>query len=100
MNDDELAEKIRALVARRFSIDVEMVRPDTSLFNLAKDSLAIVELVMVLEREFSVEIRDEVLERLGKIVDMTRFISENRRCQTSPSELPIGLAKQAGQSPK
>jgi acyl carrier protein len=94
MNDTKLEEKVREIVARQFDISVEAVTPGTSLFNLTKDSLDIVELVLALEREFEVKIEDEDLEKLGKIGDLTNYIREKLLCRPSENPEPaLGAAE-------
>jgi len=80
MNDKPLDEKVREIIAGQFDINIEAITPVTSIFNLTKDSLDIVEAVLALEREFNVKIEDEDLEKLGKIGDLTNYIREKLLC--------------------
>ena len=52
-------EKIAALLAEQFSVDVDSITMDTSFEDLGADSLDIVELSMALEEEFGVEEMEE-----------------------------------------
>lgn len=72
MNQD-LFEKVKAIVAEQLEVKPEEITPDSSFANdLGADSLDTVELVMALEEEFGIEIPDEVAEQIdtvGKAVD-------------------------------
>ncbi|MEM8778459.1 MAG: acyl carrier protein [Cyanobacteria bacterium P01_G01_bin.49] len=72
MNQD-LFEKVKAIVAEQLEVKPEEITPESSFANdLGADSLDTVELVMALEEEFSIEIPDEVAEQIdtvGKAVD-------------------------------
>jgi acyl carrier protein len=87
MKDRKFEERVYEIIARKFGVSVEAITPATSLFNeLSTDSLDIVEVIMVLEREFNVKIRDEDLEKLGKIDDLVNYIREKM------SLSPVGKA--------
>ena len=48
-------EKLAALLAEQFSMDVDSITMDTTFEDLNADSLDIVELTMALEEEFGLE---------------------------------------------
>jgi acyl carrier protein len=59
-NEDEILEKLKALVIDRLNVEEEQIKPDASFVeDLGADSLDIVELIMGIEEEFDVEIPDE-----------------------------------------
>lgn len=61
MNDVE--KRLRRLAAECLGADPAALRPDTDLArDLDVDSLAIVEFVMAVEKDFGVELPDDVLE--------------------------------------
>ena len=71
--NQEIFEKVKAIVADQLEVDPEQIKPESSFANdLGADSLDTVELVMALEEEFGIEIPDEVAEQIdtvGKAVD-------------------------------
>lgn len=73
MNEQEVFEKIRAVVVEQLGVSEDEITRDVSYIeDLGADSLDTVELVMALEEEFSTEIADEEAEKLttiGKTVD-------------------------------
>ena len=70
-------DKIAALVAEQFGVDVDTITMETSFAeNLGADSLDIVELTMMIEEEFEFgEIEDEALESLVTVGDVVELVS-------------------------
>ena len=53
MTNEEIIEKIRTTLAEEFEIDVELIQPDAPLMqNLELDSLHLVDMVVLLDRNF------------------------------------------------
>ncbi|BAC09424.1 acyl carrier protein [Thermosynechococcus vestitus] len=76
MNQSEILEKVKAIVADQLSVDPEKVVPEASFAeDLNADSLDSVELIMALEEEFGVEIPDEEAEKLKTVQDVLDFIN-------------------------
>ena len=73
-------EKIRSIISEQLSIDdVDTITLDTSLTeDLEADSLDAVEVIMALEDEFGIEIPDEEAEHFKTIVDICKFIENNK----------------------
>jgi acyl carrier protein len=66
-------EQIKAIMVRKFQLDPADVLPDASLTDLQLDSLDLVELSLVLEKELNARISDDELaeaQQLGAIVDL------------------------------
>ena len=72
-----IAERIKAIIARELTIDIEQVT-DNALFadDLEADSLDTIELVMKFEDEFGIEIPDEDAEKLITVLDVITYIEE------------------------
>ena len=65
-------------VIEEFEIDEELITINTSLTDeLDIDSLDLVDLVMTVEDEFSIELPDEALEGMKTIGDLVKYIEEN-----------------------
>ncbi len=76
MTEAEIFETVKKIVSDQLSVDVEKVTPEADFANdLSADSLDVVELVMALEEEFSVEIPDESAEKIKTVQDAVDFIS-------------------------
>ena len=70
-------EKIKAIVIDQLSIaDEDMITMDTTLEDLGADSLDMVEVIMAIEDEFDVQIKDEDLENLNSVSDIIDYISK------------------------
>ena len=75
MTDEELLNKIKAVVVEKLGVKPEDVTTDASFVNdLGADSLDRVELVMALEEEFDIEILDEDAEKFIKVSDVLAYI--------------------------
>lgn len=68
-----IEEKIKLIISRQLGVKLKEVTPEASfLHDLDADSLGVVELFMMLEEEFKIEIPDEASEKMytvGKVID-------------------------------
>ena len=75
MTEEELLNKIKAVVVEKLGVKPEDVTTDAAFVNdLGADSLDRVELVMALEEEFDIEILDEDAEKFIKVSDVLAYI--------------------------
>ena len=66
----EIAEKVKAIIVEKLSVDAADVREEASFTNdLGADSLETVELMMDLEKEFGITIPEEESEKLSTVGD-------------------------------
>jgi len=71
-----LAQKIRSLVADRLGVDLVDCTAEASILDdLGADSLDVVELVMALEDEFDIEVPDEDVVGIRTIGDVERYVT-------------------------
>lgn len=66
--------KVRGLITEQLGVEESEVAIETSFEELDADSLDIVELVMSLEEEFTLEISDEEVENIKTVGDVVRYI--------------------------
>ena len=72
-------EKVRDILAEQLDIDPEEITLDSRMQeDLEADSLDVVDLVMSIEDEFSVEIPDELVETIKTVGDLVDFIENNQ----------------------
>lgn len=72
-------EKIREIIASQFDIDEEKITMETTVADdLGADSLDVVEVLMSVEDEFSVEIPDEAIEEIKSVGDLVNYIENNQ----------------------
>ena len=76
---DDVAGKVKKIVADHLGIDDEKVTEEASFIDdLGADSLDTVELVMAFEEEFGAEISDSEAEKILTVGDAIKFI-ENKQ---------------------
>ena len=65
MTEEEIFNKISAMIADNFDIDQDKITKDTDFTNdLDADSIDLVEFILQLEDEFGAEIPDEEAEKI------------------------------------
>ena len=69
-------EKLAALIAEQFNIDVDSITLETSFFDdLNADSVDIVDLSMVLEEEFDIdELEEEDASSIKTVGDLVQYL--------------------------
>ncbi|MCI6603755.1 MAG: acyl carrier protein [Clostridiales bacterium] len=78
MNQDEIFEKVRNILAEGLGIEEEIITMDSDFIDdLNADSLDIVDLVVELEHEFNLSIPDEEAERIKTVGDAVEYIQNN-----------------------
>lgn len=78
MSSEEVFEKVKSIVMEQLDVAESAVTTEASFIDdLGADSLDIVELVMALEEEFSIEIPDEEADRVSTVGDVVEYIKEN-----------------------
>ena len=76
----EIAEKVKAIIVEKLSVDAADVREDASFTNdLGADSLETVELMMDLEKEFNITIPEEESGTLSTVGDAIAYIEEHAK---------------------
>ena len=71
-------EKTRALIAQKLNLDESEITPEKSLNNdLGADSLDIVEVAMMLEREFNVKFDESETEKIQTVNDLFQLIEKH-----------------------
>ena len=72
-------EKIKEILASQLDADIDSMTAETRIAeDLGADSLDVVELLMSIEDELSVEIPDEAIETIKTIGDVVKYIEENK----------------------
>ena len=76
----EIAEKVKAIIVEKLSVDAADVREEASFTNdLGADSLETVELMMDLEKEFDITIPEEVSEKIATVGQAIEYIEANAK---------------------
>jgi acyl carrier protein len=70
-------ERVRSIVAERLGVDEEKVTMEAEFIgDLNADSLDLVEVIMAMEQEFGLEIKDEEAENIRTVADAVQYIEE------------------------
>lgn len=67
--------QVVALIASKFKVDQKRVTPNARLEQLGADSLALVELLLLLEGEFEIDIPDEEALEIVTVQDVVDYVS-------------------------
>lgn len=71
-------EKIKTILAEQLDIDESSITLDSLLVeDLGADSLDAIDIVMSVEDEFSIEVPDEIIEKMESVKDITTFVENN-----------------------
>ena len=72
-----IQDKARAFIATKLNVSESEITPEKNLFNdLGADSLDVVELSMLLEREFNVKFTEEDTSKIKTVGDVYRLIEK------------------------
>ena len=75
-----VADKVKGIIVEQLGVDEEEVTPDASFVDdLGADSLDEVELLMVFEEEFGLEIPDEDAEQITRVKDAVEYIESHAK---------------------
>ena len=78
MSSEEIFEKVKRIIMEQLGVAETIVTSEASFVDdLGADSLDIVELVMAIEEEFSIEIPDADAEKVVTVGDVVDYIKEN-----------------------
>ena len=76
----DIAERVKKIVVDQLGVEAEKVTDAASFIDdLGADSLDIVELVMLIEKEFNIEISDDDAEKISTVQDSIDYISTHLR---------------------
>ncbi len=74
---DNVFEKVKKVVCEELGVQDSEVKPESSFTeDLGADSLDVVELVMALEEQFSIEIPDDDVANLKTVGDVVSYIEK------------------------
>ena len=77
-DETSVLDRVVEIVAEQMGVDKEQISNETSFVNdLGADSLDQVELVMLFEDEFKLDIPDEDAEKIQTIGDAVKYIGEH-----------------------
>ncbi|MBP2635458.1 MAG: acpP 2 [Firmicutes bacterium] len=73
-------DKVKEIVVEQLGVDEADVNINSTFIDdLGADSLDIVELIMAFEEEFSIEIPDEIAEKIKTVKDTVEYIDKEKQ---------------------
>ena len=70
LTDDDIFQRIKSIFIEEFELEPEQLEPEATLFDdLGLDSLDAVDMVVALEKEFGVKVKDEESIRSVRTLD-------------------------------
>jgi acyl carrier protein len=76
MSEETILERVRSLVVNKLDVNEDEVSMEASFQDdLGADSLDVMELVDDLEREFSITIEEEDLDKIKTVGDAVKYIA-------------------------
>lgn len=71
-------ERVQGIVTERLGVEDSQVVPEAEFIgDLNADSLDLVEVIMAIEQEFDLEIKDEEAENIRSVGDAVKYIEEH-----------------------
>lgn len=71
-------ERIRSILCDQLDLEEDQVTMESDILeDLEADSLDVVDLVMTMEDEFSVEVPDDQIENFKTVGDIVRYVEKN-----------------------
>ena len=72
-----IQDKVKAFIATKLNVSEREITPEKNLFNdLGADSLDVVELLMILEREFNVKFSEDEMANAKTVGDLFELIEK------------------------
>ncbi len=72
-------ERLQGIVSERLGVDADQVVDSAEFIgDLNADSLDLVEVIMAMEQEFDLEIKDEDAENIRTVGDAVKYIDEHK----------------------
>ena len=71
-------EKVSAILASQLDVEESSITMESTLEDLHADSLALVDVVLTLEDEFSVEFPEDQIENMKTVGDIVDYIEKNK----------------------
>jgi acyl carrier protein len=80
LKEDVIATEVRRLIHDKLGIGTELLTDNASFKDdLAVDSLDLIELQMEVEKQYSLNMPDEVAENLKTVGNLIAFVKQNNR---------------------
>ena len=76
----EVAEKVKSIIVEKLGVEASEVTPEASFTgDLGADPLDTVELIMEFEKEFDIQISEDLAEKILTVGDAIKYIEEAKK---------------------
>jgi acyl carrier protein len=84
-DQETIFERLRQILAKEFEVTPDLIQPTARMDQLAIDSLAVIEVMFMLEDEFKISFPQDpgVLETIGDLVNAIDQLVTGQRAQPS-----------------
>jgi acyl carrier protein len=90
MNRNEVKEKVQGLICEQMGLKAEDVREECDLeHDLAADSMDQIEIIMLMEEEFDIEIPDVDAEKINTVGQLINYV-EGKVVKVEASDVKAG----------
>lgn len=76
MNNKTVEQRLTEIISEKTRLSAEDIRPDLNLEDSGLDSFARIELILVIEEEFSIELSDAESANVATIADIHQLIEQ------------------------
>lgn len=76
MDENTISQKLSELIATKTKLNADDIRPDLNLEDSGLDSFARIELILVIEETFDIELSDAESANIATINDIVTLIKE------------------------
>lgn len=73
-SDNTISQRLSRVIAEKTKINLEDVRPELNLEDSGLDSFARIELILVIEQEFDIELSDAESADIATVADLINMI--------------------------
>lgn len=78
-------DKLKSIMVRELLLKADDIRPDATLAEAGMDSLAMVELAMVLSKRYGAELSDDELIETATVADIANLLAARASAALTPT---------------
>lgn len=75
-NDNTVSQRLNKVIAEKTKMDVSDIRPELNFEDSGLDSFARIELILLIEQEFGIELSDAESASVTTVADITALIEQ------------------------
>ncbi len=75
-NDNTVSQRLSKVIAEKTKLSADDIRPELNLEDSGLDSFARIELILLIEQEFDIELSDAESANVATVADITQIIEQ------------------------